>query len=288
MHEDTITVDGRPVDYRRQGAGPPLLLIPGGAGDGGVFGPFADRLAAHFDVVNASSRIVSAHRRGREIGKQRPEAHATDAIGLIEALFDRPPIVFGSSSGAITAVELLTRHPGKIALAVAHEPPLVGLLPDARARLAALAAVRESARADGTAAAMALLQQTMAAEENDREGLAVRRTGDWSDGYGDTTAEPPTPELLAVAGRLGELQPEFLERVLVPFASHPVDPEALKATGRLVPAAGIDSRNELPYRAAAALAARTGVPLTEFPGGHLGPVERPTQFAAALRALARD
>ncbi|HEU5128573.1 MAG TPA: alpha/beta hydrolase [Glycomyces sp.] len=288
MHEDTITVGGVAVDYRRRGAGPPLLLIPGGSGDGGVFGPFADRLAARFDVVSASSRIVSAHRRGREIGEQRPEAHAADALGLIDALFDRPPVVFGSSSGAITALELLSRHPERVALAVAHEPPLVGLLPDAQARRAALTAVRDTARTEGAAAATALMRQAMAAVDAAQEGLAVRRTGEWFDGYGDTAAEPPTPELLAVAGRLGELQPAFLERVLVPFATHPVGLDALKATGRLVPAAGIDSRGELPYRAAAALAARTGLPLTEFPGGHLGPVERPTQFAAALRALAED
>jgi hypothetical protein len=36
---------------------------------------------------------------------------------------------------------------------------------------------------------------------------------------------------------------------------------------------------------AAALATRLGLSLTELPGGHLGPIERPTQFAGALRAL---
>ncbi|MEO6089787.1 MAG: alpha/beta hydrolase, partial [Umezawaea sp.] len=79
------------------------------------------------------------------------------------------------------------------------------------------------------------------------------------------------------------------EHVLVPFTTSELDLAALEAaSARLIPAAGIDSRGQLPYRAAAALATRLGLPLTEFPGGHVGPVERPTQFAHALRALIEE
>jgi pimeloyl-ACP methyl ester carboxylesterase len=40
---------------------------------------------------------------------------------------DDSAYVFGSSSGAITGLELLVRHPERIRLLIAHEPPAVEL-----------------------------------------------------------------------------------------------------------------------------------------------------------------
>ncbi|WP_026923721.1 alpha/beta fold hydrolase [Glycomyces arizonensis] len=273
MTISTLAVNGAAIDYERRGSGPPLLLIPGGAGHGGVFGPSASYLADRYDVVAMSSRVAS----GAAPGGQDPETHAEDALGLIEALFDEPPIVFGSSSGAITALALSAHA----RLTVVHEPPLVNLLPDADRHRAALESVRDALREEGPSAAMPLLAAALAAEPV-QASPELRHTGDWLDGYTGTEPEPPTPELVELFARLGELQPVFLEHVLVPFATHAFDLEAL---GAVVPAAGIDSRGELPYRATAALADRLGLPLTEFPGGHLGPVERPAQFADAFKAL---
>ncbi|MGI6876610.1 alpha/beta fold hydrolase [Amycolatopsis sp. 3B14] len=277
-----ITLDGTPIDYHERGDGPPLLLLPGGAGHAGVFDGLAAHLADHYRVVAMSSRLVSA---GPD-GDQHPKVYAEDVLGLIEALFDEPPAVFAFSAGAITTLDLLARHPERVRLAVVHEPPVVGLLPDAERHRAALEAVRAAARTGDLDEAARLMTDAMTAPEPGAATPELRHPGDWLDGYAETSPEPPTPELLELFARLGELQPLFLEHVLVPFTSADVDVAALAAAGpRLVPVAGIDSRGQLPYRAAAALASRLGLPLTEFPGGHLGPVERPTQFAAALRAL---
>jgi pimeloyl-ACP methyl ester carboxylesterase len=226
---------------------------------------------------------------GTEHGDQDPEAHADDALGLIDALFDEPPTVFAFSAGAITTLHLLARHPDRVHRAVVHEPPVFGLLPDAERHRDALEAARAAARTQGAGEAARLLVETMTAREPDAGFPELRHPGGWLDGYPATRPEPPTPELLALLTRLGELQPVILEHILVPFTTGEVDLAALAATGpRLVPVAGIDSRGQLPYRAAAALAARLGLPLTEFPGGHLGPVERPTQVAGALRALLEE
>ncbi|MDG4862162.1 alpha/beta hydrolase, partial [Streptomyces sp. T-3] len=131
-----------------------------------------------------------------------------------------------------------------------------------------------------------LMSAGVLAEHPGAEPVPLRHFGTWLDGYADTEPEPPAPELAAVFARLGDLQPAFLEHVLVPFTTHAPDPDALRAhAAKLVPAAGIDSRGQLPYRAAAALAATLGLPLTEFPGGHLGPVERPRMVAEALKSL---
>lgn len=232
-----------------------------------------------------SSRLASA-RPGTEHGDQLPRAYAEDTLGLIEALFDEPPAVFAFSAGAITTLELLARHPDRLRLAVVHEPPAVRLLPDARSHRDALEAVRTAARTRGTDEAAQLMTRAMAAQETGEASPDLRHPGDWLDGYAETLPEPPTPELLKLLSLLGDLQPLFLEHVLIPFTTDEIDLAALaKAHPRLVPAAGIDSRGQLPHRTATALATRLGLPLHEFPGGHLGPVERPTQFAGALRAL---
>ncbi|OEV30989.1 hypothetical protein AN219_07735 [Streptomyces nanshensis] len=285
MRTATLTLDGTPIDYRDRGEGPPLLLLPGGAGHAGVLDGLAAHLTDRYRVVAMSSRLASA-RPDTEHGDQHPNVHAEDALGLIEALFDEPPAVFAFSSGAITTLELLARHPDRVRLAVVHEPPVLGLLPDTGRHRDALEGVRTAARTQGMDEAARLMTETMTALEPGTDSPDLRHPGDWLDGYAETLPEPPTPELLKLFSQLGELQPLFVEHILLPFTTGELDLAALGEAGpRLVPAAGIDSRGQLPYRAAAALATGLGLPLDEFPGGHLGPVERPAQFAGALRAL---
>jgi pimeloyl-ACP methyl ester carboxylesterase len=235
-----------------------------------------------------SSRFASTAQADILEEEQHPKAHAEDTLALIEKLFDEPPTVFAFSSGAITTLELLARHPEHVRRAIVHEPPVTVLLPDAARHRSALESVRAAARTDGPAAA-AQLMTAMTTPGTDATPAKLHHPGDWLDGYADTQPEPPTPELLELLTRLADLQPLFLEHILVPFTTSELDLTALEAASpRLIPAAGIDSRSQLPYRAAAALATRLGMPLTELPGGHLGPVERPAQFAHALRALLEE
>lgn len=286
MQQGTIEREDTIVEYYRRGEGLPLLLVPGGSGHGGVLERLAAHLADSCDVAVMSSRVASTQRAGTELGDQYPQAQGGDAAAVIDALFDEPPVVLGFSAGAITALELLARHPERVRLAVVHEPPLVNLLPEAARLREALAEVRESARAENFAQAGTRMGELMIDTDIQYPAPEVRRFGAWPDGYAETAPESPTPELLALFGRLGDLQPLFLEHVLVPFTGHEPDVPALAAQAeRLVVAVGTDSRRDLPFQTASALAARLGLPLTEFPGGHLGPVERPTQFAAALKAL---
>jgi pimeloyl-ACP methyl ester carboxylesterase len=277
------------VDYDRRGDGPPLLLVPGGVGHGGMLDPLAVHLADRFDVVVMSSRVASA-KQPETLGDQRPEDHAEDVLGLIDHLFEEPPIVFGFSSGAVTTLELLARRPDRVRLAVVHEPPLVNLLSDAAHHRAALASVRAAVRDRSPEEAQELMTTAMTAPgpdpARDAETPTLRRVGTWVDGYAGTGPEPLSPELAELLARLGELQGVMLEHILLPFTSHEPDLSVLGAhSDQLVPVAGVDSPGQLPYRTATALAARLGLPLTEFPGGHLGPVERPAQFAGALKEL---
>ncbi|MGH3929774.1 MAG: hypothetical protein ACRDTF_07335 [Pseudonocardiaceae bacterium] len=49
---------------------------------------------------------------------------------MLSAVTTAPADVFGSSSGGVTGIALATRHPDQVRTLVAHEPPLVELLPD--------------------------------------------------------------------------------------------------------------------------------------------------------------
>jgi pimeloyl-ACP methyl ester carboxylesterase len=199
----------------------------------------------------------------------RLEADVDDAKRLIEKLSDGPAYVFGSSSGAIVGLHLLAGHPGAVRTLVAHEPPLVTLLPDAADHLAFFDEVYDIYRREGWAAAM------------DR----------FNTGVGMDRAEMPRlpegvelpPHIAQMLGRLRANLEYFLEHELRQYPPAVPDLDALRPlTGRLVLAGGRASRGLLPYRPNLVLAERLGLSVVEFPGDHIGYAEEPDAFAARL------
>src|SRR5262249_39626962 len=59
-----------------------------------------------------------------------PEMRADDLSRLITHLDAGPAVVLGSSGGAVSALALVQAHPGQVRTVIAHEPPLIELLPD--------------------------------------------------------------------------------------------------------------------------------------------------------------
>ena len=74
---------------------------------------------------------------------------------VIEALGGGPVDMFASSGGAVTALALVAAYPDDVATLVAHEPPLIPVLPDAAAAERARAGVRDAYEARGASAGMA-------------------------------------------------------------------------------------------------------------------------------------
>ncbi|MFF0454837.1 alpha/beta fold hydrolase [Nocardia africana] len=110
-----------------RGHGLILLLLPGGAGDVGTYDRPADHLATSF-------RVLTYDRRGQSRSTTPSEdvtigTHAGDAAAVLAAVTSDPALVFGSSIGAVIAVELVLTHPGAVSRAVVHEPPISALLP---------------------------------------------------------------------------------------------------------------------------------------------------------------
>ena len=63
--------------------------------------------------------------------------------------------MFASSGGAVTALALVAAYPNDVTTLVAHEPPLIPVLPDAAAAERARAGVRDAYEAKGSGAGMA-------------------------------------------------------------------------------------------------------------------------------------
>ncbi|GGX76294.1 alpha/beta fold hydrolase [Streptomyces hiroshimensis] len=271
----TLAVPGATLYYETRGSGPLLLLIPGGAGDAGMFAGMSPALAAEYTVVSYDPRALSRSTLDGPLTDQQVQVWSDDALRLLDHLSPgEEASVMGSSSGAIVALDLLTRHPGRLRRVVVHEPPLLELLQDPAPYRALFAEVRDTFREKGLGPAMARFGEGIGEPVTEEE--AERAT------------ELP-PEIQEMAPRMHANFPVFLENMLCPFSSSVPDLEALRpAAHKLVPAVGRQSRTQEPFHGPVArLAELSGRTLVEFPGGHLGAVERPKEFGELLlRVLA--
>ncbi|KQX49365.1 MULTISPECIES: alpha/beta hydrolase [unclassified Streptomyces] len=284
MNHGTLPVPGATLRYETRGSGPVLLLIPGGAGDAGLFEGMADLLAsAGHTVVSYDPRGLSRSPLDGPAADQSVEEWSEDAARLLDLLApDREAYVFGSSSGAIVALDLLARHPERLRRVVAHEPPLLGLLAEPAPHRALFAEVRELARTAGVGPATARFTEGLGGGRSDGSGSEEERNGE------PKPTELP-PGIQEMAGRMTANMPFFLEHMLCPFSSSTPEVEGLRAAaGKLVLGVGATSAGQEPLVGPAArLAELTGVGTTEFPGGHLGCTERPAEFAEVLLTALR-
>jgi pimeloyl-ACP methyl ester carboxylesterase len=137
------TADGRP----------PLLMIGQpmtASGFGALASYFPDRT-----VITYDPRGLGRSTRSDGRVDNSPTVQADDVHALIQALNAGPVEMFASSGGAVTALALVAAHPDDVLTLVAHEPPLIPVLPDDAAAERARAAVREAYEAKGSNAGMA-------------------------------------------------------------------------------------------------------------------------------------
>src|SRR5438128_5842664 len=137
MKTATLNVPGASIYYEVRGAGPALLMMPGGPADAGAFRNIAGPLAAHYTVVTYDPRGLSPSPLEGTLNEARiVQIFADDAHRLLAAVTKEPAFVFASSGGATISLELAARHPEQVRTLVAHEPPSAVLQPDpARARI---------------------------------------------------------------------------------------------------------------------------------------------------------
>ncbi|HEX5331275.1 MAG TPA: alpha/beta hydrolase [Cellulomonas sp.] len=274
----TLTYDVRGPLPPADGA-PPLLLI-GQPMDASGFATlasyFPDRTVVTYDPRGLGR---STRSDGTE---NRPDQQAADVHLLIAALGAGPVDLFGSSGGAVTSLALVTAHPDDVRTLVAHEPPVIGVLPDAEQAFAAEHRVKDAYDERGWGAGMA----------------AFIALSSWQGEFTDAFAsQAPDPAVFGLpTDDDGARDDPLLSGASAPVTAYRPDFAALTAAStRIVIAAGIESQGLLTWRASAAIAAATGQELTVFPsnhGGFLGPEfgrpGQPEAFAARLREVLAD
>lgn len=261
----TLDVPGARLYYERRGAGPLLLLI-GSPMDSTGFAGLASALAGEYTVVTYDPRGIGNSSREDAGQDVTPEQQADDVHRLLSVLDGEPADVFGSSGGAVVGLALVTAHPGQVRTLVAHEPPVVGLLPDSAQVRAQIQDIYDTYRADGADKAMEKFLAHAGLGESGQQAGAPR----WE----------PSPEQMA---RMRASTEVFLAHLIRPTTRYRPDIEALQAAStRIVVAVGATSVGQLAHRCAVALAERLGTPVVEFPGDHGGFAALPEQCGRVL------
>ncbi|MDQ4213686.1 alpha/beta hydrolase [Microbacterium capsulatum] len=232
---------------------------------------FADRPVVTYDPRGAGRNPVAT-------SDITVEQHRDDLHHVIAALGVGAVDAFGSSGGGVNLLALLAAHPGDVRRAVAHEPATAALLPDRDRVLEVVADLTQTYATRGDGAALAKFI------------AFVMLDGPVPDGYLDRPAPDPAMFGLPAADDGSRTDPLF--RNMPAILEYRPDVDALRALGdRLTLAAGVESRETMPARAARAIAAAVGIPAVDFPSNHGGFTEQPGMpgdpagFAARLREV---
>ncbi|UWZ59582.1 alpha/beta hydrolase [Dactylosporangium aurantiacum] len=239
---------------------------------------FTDRTVVTYDPRGLGR---SARKDGRT--DHDPTVQAGDVHAVIEALGAGPVDMFASSGGAVTALALVAAHPTDVATLVAHEPPLLPVLPDAEAAERARAAVRDAYDAGGFNAGMAAFI------------VLTSWHGEFTDEYFAQPAPRPAQFGMPSDDDGSRDDPLLSDRSWAVSGYRP-DPAALAAAPtRIVVAVGEESAGTFTGRTAVATAELLGQPVTVFPshhggflGGEHGYAGQPEAFALKLRAVLQD
>jgi pimeloyl-ACP methyl ester carboxylesterase len=267
IQTNILEVPGARLYYETHGSGPVMVMVPGASGTADSFRRVTEHLAAQYTVVIYDRRGFSRSQlNGPQDYAHRLETDADDVRRLIEHLSNQPATVFGSSSGAIVALEVLTRHPSVVRTLVPHEPPAVRLLADGQKWIDFFFEVYDLYRQSGIEAALKKFRER-AFPESDRQAMAGAPKNEYTLGNAIYWFDHELRQYPAVDLDLEALQPH---------------------ADRIVLMAGRESRGYPTYEVNVELGKKLGRELIELPGGHIGHLTQPAAFAREfLRALAR-
>jgi clorobiocin biosynthesis protein CloN7 len=265
----TLDVPGARLYSERRGSGPVLAMI-GSPMDSTGFAGLAGALADSYTVVTYDPRGTGNSSREDTAADVTPEQQADDVHRLLSAVSDEPAHIFGSSGGAVVGLALVTAHPGQVRTLVAHEPPVVELLPDSAQVRAQIEDIYDTYRTSGPDAAMGKF-------------MAHAGLGGAAGPDSDAPRREPSAEQMA---RMRATTDQFLAHLIRPTTRYRPDMQALRAApARIVVAGGVTSKGQLASRAAVALADQLGTTMVEFPGDHGGFVALPRECGQVLHQV---
>jgi pimeloyl-ACP methyl ester carboxylesterase len=258
------TADGRP----------PLFMIAqpmDASGFATLASYFPDRTVVTYDPRGLGR---SVRKDGRV--ENTPTLQAADVHAVIEALVE----MFASSGGAVTALALVTAHPDDLTTLVAHEPPIIPVLPDAEAAERARAGLRDIYEAKGTGAGMTAF-------------IAMTSwRGEFTDEYFARPAPDPAQFGMPAEDDGRRDDPLLSDRSWAITSYRPEVDALAAAPTRIVIAVGEESLDTFTGRTAVATAELLGQQPTMFPshhggfmGGEYGYPGQPEAFARTLREV---
>lgn len=264
----SFAVPGARLHYEVRGRGP-LVVLVGAPMDARSFAPLADLLATDHTVLTTDPRGILRSPVDDPEQDSTPQMRADDLGRLLGHLDAGPAVVLGSSGGAVSALALTQAHPELVGTVIAHEPPLIELLPDRDERHAAN-------------------------EEVIAAWSAGDRVGSWRRFLANANIHMPEEVFQHMFG--GDPDPQTIAdtdfqngHMLRPTTHWRPDIATLRSVPtRVVVGIGEASGDELCERTSEALAAALDVEPTRFPGGHVGFAEQPEAFAARLREVLTD
>jgi pimeloyl-ACP methyl ester carboxylesterase len=268
VHGPLPTADGRP----------PLLMIGqpmDSTGFATLASLFPDRTVITYDPRGLGR---STRKDGRV--DHSPTVQAGDVHAVIEALGAGPVDIFASSGGAVTALALVSAYPDDVSTLVAHEPPLIPVLPDAGLAEQARGAVRDVYEARGSHAGMAAF-------------IAMTSwRGEFTDDYFAQPAPDPAQFGMPTEDDGSRGDPLLSDRSWAVSGYRPDVDRLVAAPTRIVIAVGEESLGVFTGRTAMATAELLGQSATVFPshhggflGGEFGYGGQPEAFAAKLREV---
>jgi pimeloyl-ACP methyl ester carboxylesterase len=271
VHGPLPTADGRP----------PLFMI-GQPMDASGF----STLASHFPdrtVVTYDPRGLGRSIRNDGRVDNGPTDQADDVHAVIGALGVGPVDMFASSGGAVTALALVAAYPNDVISLVAHEPPLIPVLPDAQAAERARAGVRDAYEAKGSGAGMTAF-------------IAMTSwRGEFTDDYFARPAPDPAQFGMTTEDDGSRDDPLLSDRSWAVSSYRPDFDALATAPTRIVIAVGEESMGTFTGRASVATAELLGQQAAVFPshhggfmGGEFGYAGQPEAFARKLRDVLKE
>lgn len=259
---DSIETEGAEIFFDYEGSGPTLLLITGGGGGSNRYAGISERLADQYTVVRYDRRC-NFRSTGDTSADLDMSQQARDAVAVIRAFGDQA-YVFGNSGGANISLQLAIDTPEVITSLIAHEPPVMGLLPDRNVWFAFIDYVRAIYEYSGPVAAMHVFTSGITGSptvmpDGSREDLGGgpghHDDGEW-----------------------------FMAHEYVPISKYTPDLDRVSRAGRpMATAAGVISGDAYYARTARLVAERLAIPYFDFPGHHISFVDMPDEFAASIR-----
>jgi pimeloyl-ACP methyl ester carboxylesterase len=255
-----VHTEGADIVYDYEGQGPLLLLIAGGNGNGARYGRLAALLASDYTVVSYDRRAECRSTGDATVDLDMAQ-QARDAVAVIRAMGAKAAYVFGNSAGANIGIKLAEDHPRAIKALIAHEPPVMSILPDAEKELRVVDDVHATFLAQGTPAAMGKFVQSLVGVDPPRQA-----PGDQGRDSFD----------------------HFMAHSYLTISRYKPDLDTIRRNGvRVVTAAGGRSADAYYARTARVMAERLECRYVEMSGNHFAFMIEPAVFAAELRDILR-